>query len=72
MVGYMVTMAGSHKHKGLVVTNSQLTSVATKFLHDITEKSGQELRVIEGTELRALLLRYPDLVEQYFESDNTE
>jgi hypothetical protein len=65
MVGYMVTVAGSHK--GLVVTNSQLTSVATKFLEDITAKSGRELRVIDGSELRALLLRHPQLVDRYFD-----
>jgi len=63
MVGYMVTVAGSHK--GLVVTNSQLTSVATDFLKSITEKSGRDIRVIDGTELRALLSRYPQLVERH-------
>jgi len=70
MVGYMVTVSGSHK--GLVVTNSQLTSVAAEFLRDITEKSGRELRVIDGTELRALLLCHPELVERYFERGTTE
>ena len=68
MVKYMVAVAGFHK--GLVITNSQLTSVATKFLYDITE-SGRELRVIDGAELRTLLLRHPDLVERYFESNST-
>lgn len=70
MVGYMVTVAGSHK--GLVVTNSQLTSVATKFLKDITEKSGRELRIIDGAELRALLLSHPDLVARYFGKGGTK
>ena len=64
MVGYMVTVAGSHR--GLVITSSQLTSVASKFLEEITKKSGRELRVIDGTELRALLSRHPQLVERYF------
>lgn len=70
MVGYMVTVAGSHK--GLVITNSQLTSVATKFLLDIKEKFGRELRVIDGAELRALLLQHPELVERYFEKGAAE
>ena len=70
MVGYMVTVAGSHK--GLVFTNSQLTSVAAKFLEDMVEKSGRELRVIDGSELRALLLRHPKLVERYFKKGTEE
>ena len=64
MVGYMMTVAGSHK--GLVVTNSQLTSVAARYLENITKELGRELRVIDGTELRALLLRHPELVDRYF------
>lgn len=70
MFGYMATFPGFYK--GLVVTNSQLTSVATKFLEDITEKSGREVRVIDGTELRALLLGYPKLVDRYFEKGAEE
>lgn len=70
MIGYMVTVAGSHK--GLVVTNSQLTSVATKYLEDITKKSGRDLRIIDGTELRGLLLRHPALVARYFGKDAAE
>ena len=69
MVGYLVTATGSHK--GLVVTNSQLTSVARSFLDDITEKSGRELRVIDGTELRALLMRHPKVVRKHFGKDSS-
>ncbi len=70
MVGYMVTVTGAHK--GLVITNSQLTSVSVKFLQDVTEKAGREIRVIDGTELRALLLRYPELVKRYFDKGAEE
>jgi hypothetical protein len=64
MVSYMLTLPGPHK--GLVVTNSQLTSVAQEFLTEMTSKSQQELRVIDGTELTNLLLQHPNLVEHYF------
>jgi hypothetical protein len=55
--------------KGLVVTNSRLTSVARGFLAEITEKSeksGYELRVIDGTELTNFLIQHPKLIERYF------
>jgi hypothetical protein len=64
MVLYLMT--GEVSASGLVVTNGQLTSVATKYLREAALKSNREIRVIEGTELRALLLRYPHLVERYF------
>jgi hypothetical protein len=70
MVDYMVEISG--RHKGLVVTNGQLTSVAEKYQQDIVEKYGQEIRVIGGAELRALLLNYTDLVERYFNKGATE
>lgn len=64
MFGYMVTIPGVHK--GLVVINSQLTSVATDYLSEMSETSGRELRVIDGAELRGLLLRHPGVVSRYF------
>jgi len=54
--------------RGLVVTNSRLTSVAREFLSDSIESSGRELRIIDGTELSGLLIRYPNLVQRYFSS----
>jgi hypothetical protein len=54
--------------KGLVITNSRLTSVAREFLSSATLKAGRDVRVIDGTELTNLLLRQPDLVDRYFPS----
>ena len=64
MLGYLMTspLVG----KGLVVTNGRLTSVAHDFLSKASERSGHELRVIDGTELKNLLSQHPELVERYF------
>ena len=70
MVSYMETMP--NLHKGLVVTNSQLTSVATESLKTISERAAREVKVIDGTELRALLLRNPDIVARHFGKDANE
>lgn len=64
MVGRLMSSAGSSK--GLIVTNSQLTSVAHEFLHNFSRKSRADVRIIDGAELRQLLLRHPDLVRLYF------
>jgi restriction endonuclease Mrr len=64
MLGYLITSSGPSK--GLVVTNSRMTSVAREFLSEISRKSGHELRVIDGTELTNLLIQHPKLVERYF------
>jgi hypothetical protein len=64
MIGRLMSAAGSSK--GLIVTNSQLTSVASEFLRDFSEKWRTEVRIIDGAELTQLLLRHPDLVRRYF------
>lgn len=64
MLGYLMT--SPKVDKGLVVTNSHLTSVARKFLSEASARSGLELRVIDGTELTNLLSQHPRLVESYF------
>jgi hypothetical protein len=64
MLGYL--MISPHGGKGLVVTNSRLTSVARDFLSEASVRSGHELRVIDGTELTNLLSQHPGLVERYF------
>jgi len=64
MLGYLMT--SPHGGKGLVVTNSRLTSVARDFLSEASARSGRELRVIDGTELTNLLSQHPGLVERYF------
>jgi HJR/Mrr/RecB family endonuclease len=64
MLGYLMT--SPREGKGLVVTNSRLTSVARDFLSEASAKSGYELRVVDGIELTNLLSQYPGLVERYF------
>lgn len=66
MLGFLMMSGGSKK--GLIITNSRLTSVARSFLSESTEKSGRELRVIDGTELTNLLIQHPDLIRTYFPS----
>lgn len=53
-------------HKGLVVTNGQLTSVAREALVDLVARSHVEVRVMDGAELAQLLQRYPRIAERYF------
>jgi TIR domain-containing protein/restriction endonuclease len=58
-------------HKGLLITNGQLTSIARSHLAEASERSRVELRVIDGTELRRLLLDRPKIVRKYFAGDTT-
>ena len=55
------------RSKGLLVTNGQLTSAARDWLKSAEAKSRIEIRVIDGTELKRLLLLHRDLVNEYFE-----
>jgi TIR domain/Caspase domain/Type III restriction enzyme, res subunit/Restriction endonuclease len=58
--------AGSFK-RSLLITNGHLTSVALRAVDDIN-KGTTQLRVIDGPQLRALLLMHPDLISKYFPS----
>jgi hypothetical protein len=53
-------------NRGLLITNSQLTSVALEHLAVLRSKTGKDLRVIAGPELKRLLIRHEDLVTKYF------
>lgn len=53
-------------NKALLITNSNLTSVALDWVDDAPKTIGVPIRVIEGTELRRLLLRNIDLISKYF------
>jgi hypothetical protein len=50
--------------KGLIITNSNLTSVARTFLEE--SKFGRDLRIVDRTELTDLLMQHPDLTRAYF------
>lgn len=68
MISYLLAKT-DQPYKGLVVTNGQLTSVAREFLKNTTAKTKRELRVIDGAELRALLLQFPNITKRYFPKD---
>lgn len=51
---------------GLLVTSGQLTSVARKWLAEASEGDQHKIQVIEGPELKRLLLLHTDILEKYF------
>ena len=54
------------KSKGMLITNSQLTSAALQALQKITDEMRVKIRIIDGAELKNLLLQHEDLVNKYF------
>jgi hypothetical protein len=52
--------------KVLLVTNGNLTSVALDWVNNAPKMTGISVRVIDGTELKRLLLHNTDLVSKYF------
>jgi len=64
LVGYLSRLP--YRSKGLLVTNGQLTSAAQDWLKSAEADSRIEIRVIDGTELKRLLLQHTDLVNKYF------
>ena len=64
LTGYLSGLPA--RNKGLLVTNGQLTSAAKEWLQSTEASSRVEIRVIDGTELKRLLLQHRDLIEKYF------
>jgi hypothetical protein len=52
--------------KALLVTDGNLTSVALDWVNDAPKVTGIPIRVVDGTELKRLLLKNADLVSKYF------
>lgn len=52
--------------KGLLITNSHLTSAARQWLSLFDMKEKNLIRVVDGTELKRLLLQHKDIVVKYF------
>lgn len=67
LAGYLSNL--SIRSKGLLITNSQLTSAAKAWLESAESRSRVEIRVIDGTELKRLLLQHKGLVDKYFRQD---
>jgi len=57
---------------GLLVTNGQLTSAAKEHIENLKSKVGKGIRVIEGPELKRLLIKHKDLVRKYFLKDEAD
>lgn len=53
-------------NKALLVTNGNLTSVALDWVSNAQKVTGIPIRVVDGTELKRLLLQNTDLVSKYF------
>jgi hypothetical protein len=51
---------------GLLVTNSQLTSIVSDWLKSVESKLHKDIRVIDGPKLKRLLLKHTDLIDKYF------
>jgi hypothetical protein len=54
-------------YKGLLVTSGQLTSAAREWLRSAEAKNRTEVRVVDGPELKRLLIRHNDLIHKYFD-----
>jgi hypothetical protein len=68
MIGYIHD--APRNVRGLLVTNGLLTSEARGFLEQADTITTERLSVLEGSELRRLLARYPDLIDRYFTGTN--
>jgi hypothetical protein len=61
-------LAFSKNARGLLVTNSMLTSAGSDWLSTFKSKTGIEIKVLDGAELQRHLIKHPDLVKKYFHS----
>ena len=62
----LITILSSFKEPvmGLLVTNSQLTSVVQEWIK--SKKLNNRIRIIDGPKLKRYLLKYNDIIEKYF------
>lgn len=54
-----------HEAKGLIVTNSQLTSAARAWLESAVQGRRRQVRILDGTDLKEILLRHPDIARRH-------
>lgn len=51
---------------GVLITNGQLTSTAREWV-EVNQKSKRtSITIVDGTQLREIVLKYPDLVDEFF------
>jgi len=55
-------------YNGILITNSQLTSTAKDWLQENERSERIRITIVDGVQLREILLKYEDLVEKYFGS----
>lgn len=67
LVGYMSSLPA--RSKGLLITNGQLTSAARDYLKLAEANSRVDIRVVDSTELKRLLLQNRNLINKYFGKD---
>jgi restriction endonuclease Mrr len=70
IVSYIERLPG--RYKGLIITNGQLTSAAREWLTAAENTHRIAVRIIDGTELKRLLLNHPQLVRRYFHGDTIQ
>jgi len=64
LVTYLLTLP--EHFKGLLVTNGQITSTTRQWLESMQSQSRIEIRVLDSTDLKRLLLQHKHLVYKYF------
>jgi restriction endonuclease Mrr len=52
--------------RGLLVTNSQISSIVRDYLSKIEGRAQARLRIMDGVELKRLIAEFPQLVDKYF------
>lgn len=67
IAAYLETLPSGYK--GLLVTNGQLTSASQYWLESEQAQKQLNVRVIDGPELKQLLLHYPRIARRYFSAD---
>jgi hypothetical protein len=61
---YLLTLP--EDYKGALITNGQLTSAAREWLESTESKSRIRIQVIDGPQLKRLLLQHEELIDKYF------
>jgi hypothetical protein len=51
---------------GVIITNGQLTSTAREWIESNQKSKRTSITIVDGTQLRELVLKYPDLVARFF------
>jgi hypothetical protein len=51
---------------GVLITNGQLTSTAREWVESNEKSKRTSITIVDGTQLRELVLKYPDIVDNFF------